>query len=220
MKLDSNDMSILKVLLGDGRASLREIAASTSLSTPTVSLHLSRMQKGGLIKGFVPVLDPGATHQVTTIARLKVRAQLVDKVAANLAKMEEVTGVFLTTGEANVTVRVRAEDVEDLQEFVTKKLAKKPGVELLASDVVTKVVKDRQAVNLRRDTTLKLKCDYCHGDVASDRPYNIRVGSTYHYFCCRTCRRSFLNEHGSQIRRATARLAKEMPYIRKADGLS
>ncbi len=209
MELDSNDMSILKVLQDDGRASLREIGVRTSLSTPTVSLHMSRMLKGGLIRGFVPLLDPAAAHQVTTIARLKVRPQQVDKVARSLAKLEEVTGVFLTTGVANLTVRVRAEDVENLQDFVTKRLAKRPDVELLASDLVTKVVKDVQTFSLSRDTTLKLTCDYCQGDVASERPYNIRVGTTYHYFCCRTCRKEFLSEHGSQLRKATARLAKE-----------
>ena len=50
-------MKILRALMRDGRASYREIATRTSLTTPTVSLRLSRMGKGGLVRGFEPVIE-------------------------------------------------------------------------------------------------------------------------------------------------------------------
>ena len=208
MKLESTDLSILRILTKDGRASLREIAARTSLSTPTVSLHLSRMMKGGMIRGFVPVLDPSAVNEVTGFVKLKVPAQLVDQVAARLARTEGVTGVFITTGEENVTVRVSSEDVRALQRFVTEKLARRLDGEVVSSDIVTKVVKDERSLRLNAGATVRLRCDYCGQEVASSRPYNIRVGTTYHYFCCRTCRKSFLETNKSRIRLASSRGSK------------
>jgi len=209
MKLDSNDMSILRVLTGDGRASLRDIAVRTDLSTPTVSLRLSRMIKGGLIKGFAPIIDPLATRKVLAIVKLKVPARLIDTLAGRLAKLDEVSGVFTTTGEANLSVRVMADDVGGLQKFVTERLVGRPNVELVSSDIVTRVIKDVQAAILRPEVALRLKCDYCPGEVNSERPYNVRVGSTYHYFCCRTCRRSFMAERGRRVKKTAARLAQE-----------
>lgn len=208
MKLDSTDLSILRILTKDGRSSLREIAARTSLSTPTVSLHLSRMMKGGLIKGFVPVLDPSAVNEVTGFVKLKVPAHLVEKVAARLARTEGVTGVFITTGEENLTVRVDSEDVGELQRFISEKLARRLEGEVVSSDIVTKVLKDERSTRLNQTATIRLRCDYCGQEIASSRPYNLRVGTTYHYFCCRTCRRSFFEANKSRIKLASARSGK------------
>jgi DNA-binding Lrp family transcriptional regulator len=205
LNLDSADLSILKVLTKDGRASLREIAARTSLSTPTVSLHLSRMRKGGLIKGFVPVIDPSAIHEVAGFIRLKVPAQNIDRVAMSLARMEEVTGVFITTGEENLVVRVSSEDVEGLQRFVGSKLARHLEGELVSDDVVTRTLKDERSTRLKESATIRLRCDFCGQEITSSRPYNIQVGSTYHYFCCRTCRKSYLEKHRSRIKLAASR---------------
>lgn len=205
MNLDSRDLSILEVLKSDGRASLREIAARTSMSTPTVSLHLSRMLKGGLIRGFAALLDPAAVHDVVGLVKLRIPAQKLEEVAKSIAKMDEVTGVFITTGRENLMVRVSAEDVEDLQRFLGAKIAKHIEGGLASSDIVTKVLKDVQGTRLKKAAALNLRCDYCGQTVASSRPYSIRAGPAYYYFCCRTCRRSYLEKHGQRVRQASAR---------------
>ncbi len=180
--------------MDDGRASIREIAARTSLSAPTVSLHLSRMQKGGLIKGFEPVIDPSAVQQVEAFVKASVPADKLTKVAESLSRFKEVTGVFLTSGAANLTVRVSAQDNAELQRFAEIRVAKHAKGGVVTTEIVTRAVKDSRGALLSRKSLLHLRCDYCHGEITSDRPYNFRVGSTYHYFCCRTCRKSFLAE--------------------------
>ena len=202
MKLDGDDLSILRVLSEDGRASLREVAARTSLSTPTVSLRLSRMLKGGLVKGFAPVINPAAAHEVYGFVKLRAHARDTGRVTRQLANVPEVRGVFVTTGSDNIMVRVAAADVDSLGRFISRKMSGLEGAEIASTDIVTEVVKDVNEVRLKADTPLPLKCDYCGGEVASDRPYNIKVGSTYHYFCCRTCRRSYVEENRARIARA------------------
>ncbi|HUI86629.1 MAG TPA: winged helix-turn-helix transcriptional regulator, partial [Nitrososphaerales archaeon] len=62
MQCDEVDLKILQALLNDGRASLRQIAERTSLTTPTVSSRLTRMLKSGTIKKFVPILSSDSVH--------------------------------------------------------------------------------------------------------------------------------------------------------------
>ena len=82
MKLDAIDISILDAFLNDGRASLREVARETSLSTPTVSSHLSRLMKGRLIKKFIPLLNLDAIDQgIVSVVTLKVPPSEVNTMA-------------------------------------------------------------------------------------------------------------------------------------------
>jgi len=198
MKLDATDRAILGVLLKDGRASLREVAARTSVTTPTVSARLARMEKGGLIRGFIPVLGPGVAKGVQSLITLKVPAREVETAAKTLARRPEVDGVFLTVGGGNLLVRLNTMDLEGVEEFVGRRLVGR-GWEVVTTEVVERAVKDERTVTIPDSVLLPLKCDYCGQEVKSERPFNIRVGLTRHYFCCNTCRRSYLAEHRSEI---------------------
>jgi DNA-binding Lrp family transcriptional regulator len=199
MKLDSTDAVILEVLRADGRSSLREIARQTSLTTPTVSSHLSRMLKGGLIKKFAPVFSPEAIKQgVSAISMIKVPNSKVEVVARKLAKMAEVTAVFVTTGESNMMIRLDLGNSRDLQLFLSDKL-RSLHAEVIQTQIISKAVKEEQPEPMVEGLTITLCCDYCKGEVNSNRPYNIKVGSAQYYFCCKTCRKSYLEKYGTRI---------------------
>ncbi|MDG6980845.1 MAG: winged helix-turn-helix transcriptional regulator [Nitrososphaerota archaeon] len=195
MKLDRSDMKILRALMRDGRASHREIATRTSLTTPTVSLRLSRMRKGGLVRGFEPIIDPAASERVLAFVKLRIPEKSVGQITAKLADFEEVKGIFVTSGPDNVTLKVVAEDKKRLERLVEEKLEMYPEGEVISRDVVTEVIKDVRNFNLKLGMTLRLRCDYCNKEILSDRPYNIRTGSNYSCFCSRSCRMSFLARH-------------------------
>lgn len=208
MKLDSKDATILDVLIKDGRASLREVAARTSLTAPTVAMRLARMQKGGLIRGFAPVLDPSATQQVAAFVRLRVPPEKAGAAAEAIAKMPDVVGVYLTAGEGNILVRLGVDDLAEVEPMVAGKLSSRPGWKVVSCDVVTRAVADVPRFRVPRGATFILKCDYCRQEVRSDRPYTIRVGQTNHYFCCRTCRASYGSRHAGDLAAARAKLRR------------
>lgn len=58
-KLDDYDISILKVLLKDGRKSFRQISRETGITTPTVKARFQRLVNIGLIKSISPIIDFG-----------------------------------------------------------------------------------------------------------------------------------------------------------------
>ncbi len=205
MKLNQNDVAILKVLFQDGRESFRKIAKRTSLTTPTVSYHFSRMMKSGLIKKFVPVLDQTMGGQgVNALVKLRTRAGNTNSISKKLSALPEVSGVFITTGENNLTLKVSCADSRQLQDLLNVRLPRMVDGELVSSELIVKTVKDEQPVFLTGDINVELKCDFCKEAITRARPYNIRVGTTYHYFCCKTCRRSYLERYGQRIGRINA----------------
>lgn len=207
MKLDSKDVAILEVLVKDGRASFREVAARTSLTAPTVAARLARMKKGGLIMGFAPIIDSSAAQKVIAFLRMRVPQEKLEAASGALSRMEEVEGVYMTAGEGNVMLRVQVDSLRELESFVAK-LSRRPRWKVFSSDAVTREVKEVRRPRVPRSASLTLRCDYCHQEVRSERPYTIRVGPSSHYFCCRTCRRSYEREHAAEIDAARSRIGR------------
>ncbi len=201
MEPDATDTKILKALMEDGRASFRQIAQMTSLTTPTVSVRFARMKKAGLIKRFVPILSADSlSHRLMAIITLRVEAKAAESVASGLSRLDEVEHVYMTTGQG-LTIKVSLDDAEALQLFLKRHLLGKPHVEVVSSEIVTSVVKEEPSSSLPGKLTMHLKCDYCGGDVSSSRPHTISVGTSHYYFCCRTCRKEYLEDHGERLQK-------------------
>ena len=115
MKPDGIDARILDALMEDGRASFRQIAKMTSLTTPTVSARMARMRKAGMIKKFVPILSPNSVNRgVFALIALKVDSSSAEGLANDLAELPEVENIYTTTGQG-MTLKVALDDVAGLQ---------------------------------------------------------------------------------------------------------
>jgi len=198
LKPDGIDARILEALLEDGRASFRQIARKTSLTTPTVSARIARMLKSGLIKKFVPILSTDSNSGVFAIVSLKMNSSSVGKLARDLSKRPEVENVYMTTGQG-LTLKVALDDVAGLQAFLSQAIFVRPGVSVASSQIITSVVKEESAPFSPSKLTMNLKCDYCHEEVARARPYTMSAGPSHYYFCCKTCRDAYLDKFGSRL---------------------
>lgn len=199
MKPDQIDARILGALIEDGRASLRQIAKMTSLTTPTVSARFDRMKKSGMIKKFVPVLSPDSVERgVFAIIYLKVNSSSVEKLGRDLSKLPEVENIYVTTGQG-ITVKVALSDVADLQRFLNRSVLARAGVSVISSQIITKVVKEEPAPLSPDALIMNLRCDFCHEEVARARPYTLNTCPSRHYFCCKTCRNAYLEKFGPRL---------------------
>jgi DNA-binding Lrp family transcriptional regulator len=206
VKPDAIDAKILEALMDDGRASFRQIAQRTSLTTPTVSSRIARMTKAGLIKKFVPVLSGDSVNRgVTALVTLKAGSASVQRIAEDLAKMREVEAVYMTTGQS-ITLKATFDSVQSLQSFLAQSVLKKRGVEVTSTQIVTSTVKEEPPSLVPDALVMDLKCDYCGGEVTSSRPYTVSAGPSHYYFCCKTCRKEYLGEHGKRLAKITRRL--------------
>jgi len=199
VKPDAIDTKILEALMADGRASFRQIAQRTSLTTPTVSARYARMTKAGLIKKFVPVLSADSVKRgVMALVTLKAGSALLQKIADDLAELREVEAVYMTTGQS-ITLKVTLDSTQELQSFLARNVLKRRGVDVTSSQIITSTVKEEPISILPGGLVMNLKCDYCGGDVTSSRPYTVATGSSHYYFCCKTCRKDYLSEHGKRL---------------------
>ncbi|MDA4115101.1 MAG: AsnC family transcriptional regulator [Thaumarchaeota archaeon] len=201
MKPDEIDARILGALIDDGRASLRQIAKRTSLTTPTVSARFDRMKKSGMIRKFVPVLSPDSVGRgVFAVISLKVNSSSAEKLGSDLSKLPEVENVYVTTGQG-MTLKVALSDVAGLQKFLSRRVLARPGVSVASSQIITKVVKEEPAPLSPSALIMNLKCDFCHEEVARARPYTLTTRSSRYYFCCKTCRNAYLEKFGPRLAR-------------------
>ena len=199
MKPDEIDTKILEALMEDGRASLRKIARTTSLTTPTVSARMARMTKAGLIKKFVPILSVDSSNRgVSALVNLGIDPKSAERTARDLAKLKEVQSVYLTTGQS-MTLKVALYGVQELQSFLKRNVLGRPDAKVTSIQVITAVVKEEPASLVPKTLTIDLKCDYCREEVTLTRPYTIVAGSSRYYFCCRTCKRAYLDKYGSRL---------------------
>ncbi|MCS4542134.1 MAG: winged helix-turn-helix transcriptional regulator, partial [Euryarchaeota archaeon] len=93
------DLEIIEQLKLDGRQSFRRIAKKLGLSTATVSLRFSKMERAGIIKKVVPVIDyKKLGKSIPTIVSLRIEASKLDSVVGSLKKLEGVEDVSLVDG--------------------------------------------------------------------------------------------------------------------------
>jgi DNA-binding Lrp family transcriptional regulator len=199
-------MRILASLMEDGRASFRQIAKRTSLTTPTVSARVARMVRAGLIKKFIPILSPDSLSSgVTALVTLKVGADSLEKVARQLARLPAVEDVYATTRQ-DLSLKVGLEKAQDLEPFLNQRFLKRPGINVTSSQIITLFGKEKPApLALSPAIVMNLRCDYCHGEVMSNRPYTMAVGSSHYYFCCKTCKKGYLDKYGKRLAKLRGR---------------
>jgi DNA-binding Lrp family transcriptional regulator len=104
----------------------------------------------------------------------------------------------MVTGDSYLTIRVVADNMKSFQDFLTTKIAALKGVELVSSNVITKIVKEEHGVILHPTLRLDLRCDYCHGKIQG-QSFRLKVGERERYFCCRVCLESYKEKYGPKI---------------------
>ncbi|MDQ4074138.1 MAG: AsnC family transcriptional regulator [Thermoproteota archaeon] len=57
LRIDENDIAIIKSLLNNGRKSFRQISRETGITTPTVKARYERLVNVGFLKGVIPIFD-------------------------------------------------------------------------------------------------------------------------------------------------------------------
>lgn len=196
LKLDETDTSILKVLMKDGRLSFRQIASQVGVTTPTVESRVKRMTDSGVIKKIAPILDIDKVEKgVAALLMLKVELGKVSSTLEKLTPLDEVRSVFLSTGAANMVVRVATSSNEAFQRFLDERVAPL-GADVVSSEVITRTVKDEQGVALYGDMAVALVCDFCGGEI-SGKPFTLNVGEGKRFFCCKTCLGSYKEKYGA-----------------------
>jgi len=163
VKLDEKDLAILYLIQADGKLTAKQIAKKTGVPLTTVFAKTKRMEEQGVIQGYRAIVAPEKLSAGTAafiLASVSYRTKADDApvsqraVAEEIAKFREVQEVHIITGDWDLLVKLRAENVEAIGKFVVDKLRLIKGLEKTLTCMVFETVKETTevAVSLRKST--------------------------------------------------------------------
>ena len=120
VRIDTIDVTILQLLVEDGRRTYGDIGTRVNLSPPAVKRRVDRLRAKGILKGFTAVVDHSALGAATEalVELFYAPGTLLDEVTRRLEKHPEVVEAWSVTGEADAIARVRTQDNADLERLI------------------------------------------------------------------------------------------------------
>lgn len=141
-KVDDTDLAIIRILQEDGRRAFADIATELGLAPSTVQQRANRLIETGILK-IRAVTDPIVTGTlvIATIA-IKADGTRLREVAADIAKLSEVSYVVICTGPYDLLIEVGCKDNDHLLSFISEKLARVKGVRETETFLYLRIVKN------------------------------------------------------------------------------
>lgn len=107
--LTQTDRELLKLLRHNGRASVTDLAATLNLSRVTVKARMTALQADGIIQRFtIDVAKEANQDLIHAISMLSLEMAKIERVAAALIRLPEVTSVYSTNGKWSLIVRTQS----------------------------------------------------------------------------------------------------------------
>ena len=157
VKLDEKDLAILKLIQENSKLTAKQIAKKTGTPLTTVFAKTKRMEEFGIIKEYRAIVAPeklGAGTAAFILASVSYRAKADDApisqrvVAEEISKFPEVQEVHIITGDWDLLVKLRGENVDSIGKFVVDKLRLIKGLEKTLTCMVFETVKETTQVAL------------------------------------------------------------------------
>lgn len=164
VKLDDKDLAILTLIQENSKLTANQIAKKISAPITTVFAKIKRMEELGVITQYRAILSPQKLN-LATAAFILAQVSYTTKnhedtpitqrdVAEEIARFPEVQEVHIITGDWDLLVKLRAENVDAVGKFVVDKLRRIKGLEKTLTCMVFETVKETTSIppNLRRNT--------------------------------------------------------------------
>jgi Lrp/AsnC family transcriptional regulator for asnA, asnC and gidA len=140
-KLDAVDIEIIRLLQADGRRSYAEIASVLNLSPSSIQQRAHRLMESGVLK-VRAVVDPQLMgFPVSATIALEVDGTVLREVAAELAKLEEISYVVLCAGSYDIQIEVVCRDNTHMVDLITE-ISKISGVRSTETFMYLEIVKN------------------------------------------------------------------------------
>lgn len=144
--LDSFDRAILRVLAGDGRISITDLARRIGLSKSPTQARLRRLEAEGVITGYRALVDPirlGLDHVSFVEVRLTdTREAALAAFNAAVARIPEIEQVHLIAGNFDYLMKVRTQNMSDYRRVLAEQISTLPHVAGTSTYVAMQAVKE------------------------------------------------------------------------------
>jgi len=150
-KLDEKDSTILALIQRNCKLTAKQIARKIDSPITTVFAKIKRMEKLGIIKEYKAILDSQNLNYNTTafiLASVSYRAKnnetLISQrdIAEEIAKFPEVQEVHIITGDWDLLIKLKAENIDTVGKFVIDRLRLVKGIEKTLTCMVFETCKE------------------------------------------------------------------------------
>ena len=157
VKLDEKDIAILALIQENSNLTAKQVSKKINAPITTVFAKIKRMEELGVIKEYRAIVAPeklGLGTAAFILASVSYRAKADDlpisqrTVAEEIAKFSEVQEVHIITGDWDLLIKLRAEDVDVIGKFVVDKLRLIKGLEKTLTCMVFETVKETTKIVL------------------------------------------------------------------------
>ena len=131
MAIDDIDLRILDMLQRNGKLSQAKIAGAVGLTTPSVNERIKKMERHGMIKGFVALLDhekmglPITAYIDVSLEHPRFEKSFLD----DLEKLLAVQECHYLAGDFAYRLKVKAANPAALADFLQQRLLAIRGVQ-------------------------------------------------------------------------------------------
>ena len=143
MMIDTKDRAILREIQRDSAQSIEELAGKVNLSRNACWRRVKTLEAAGVISKRVALLDPEKLNLGLT-AFIAVRTaqhepRWLEKFAAAVKDIPEITGVYRTTGETDYLLQAVVPDIAGYDRLYKRLIAKIPLTDVSSSFVMEKI---------------------------------------------------------------------------------
>lgn len=142
--IDELEEKIIRVMNQNARKSFREIAKEVGTSPTAVINKVKRLEAAGVIKGYIPVVDPGHFgFDMMAVIALRISKGKLLETQQKISEDRRVTAVYDITGEWDSLVIGWFRGRDDLNDFI-KGILSLPYVDRTVTHIVLNVVKEEK----------------------------------------------------------------------------
>lgn len=116
--LDDEDREILKVINTLKDTNLVSIASQVNLSKSAVQKRLKKLKNKGILKGFIPQLNPEKLpKQFTAISQIRAKygPNYIQDAAKSISNIDGVCAVYFVLGDNDLIVILKASTRDELE---------------------------------------------------------------------------------------------------------
>ncbi len=138
------ERKILISLTENARKSFRSVAKEVGTSTTAVYNNVKKMEKSGLLKGYIPDVDEVMLgFDLVAIMSLRITHGKLKNVYKALKDLPPVKLIFDITGDWDAILICYFKERKELDSFLKTELTV-PHIERIVTDVVLNVIKDEK----------------------------------------------------------------------------
>ena len=147
--MDLLDKQIIKILKNNSKATLQKISDQINLSIAPTARRINQLEVKGIIKNYTVNIDENSLGYkfpaFIFISLERQQSKNFDKFEEKILSFPEVVECWLMTGTKDYLIRIAVNDVEEFENFLTKKLTVIEGVLSVESSIPLRRVKSDHA---------------------------------------------------------------------------